>query len=505
MGKSKKGGVFGYLRGKVGGVTYSIMSAANSKSGKKEQIVRALPDSVANPQTISQVIQRMKSTPAHRFYSALSELLSNAFEGVKYGNASRLHFLSLAMKMNGPYIQKGVDRFIPAVYPFTRGSLPSIGILAFDGGATKFATNVDASAETFAAGLGVSDDTQFTLCIVRNNAGLFTPEYIPFETRMKLSEIPAGGIIKEDSSWKIVPSAFGFDDTNIVAIAVAISKQQADGSWLRSEQDMVISNQLEAQLYSQAAMNTAIASYQDGAAANSVNSAWYYNLGLNQAFNGQVVPMVLNINGNSVRVLMGIIQVAGRPSYTIFATSAETTGNIIEVSGRNCVASTTTVADLIAAGITYPVAAYSEAIAIQAGLNNEVTGAEPYVHLYYRDVPSATNKVIVDKLGRVVRFSQDGTYDADNNGVLYYVPETVGNLEKGVHAGEEVSEYPSDIFQNRAEMASWGYNACVGQYLGGSEAKFTIVDGELSTEYQNKYVTGDAVFELTPYEPAPFA
>lgn len=382
MGKSKKGGVFGYLRGKVGGVTYSIMSAANSKSGKKEQIVRALPDSVANPQTISQVIQRMKSTPAHRFYSALSELLSNAFEGVKYGNASRLHFLSLAMKMNGPYIQKGVDRFIPAVYPFTRGSLPSIGILAFDGGATKFATDVDASAESFAAGLGVSEDTQFTLCIVRNNAGLFTPEYIPFETRMKLSEIPAGGIIKEDSSWKIVPNAFGFDDTNIVAIAVAISKQQADGSWLRSEQDMVISSQLEAQLYSQAAMNAAIASYQDETAANSVNSAWYYNLGLNQAFNGQVVPMVVIFKGNSVRVLVGITQVAGRPQYTIFATSAETTGNIIEVNGRNCVASTTTVADLIAAGITYPVAAYSEAIAIQAGLNDEVT---PPFLIHYRD------------------------------------------------------------------------------------------------------------------------
>lgn len=438
MGKSKKGGVFGYLRGKVGGVTYSIMSAANSKSGKKEQIVRALPDSVANPQTISQVIQRMKSSPAHRFYAALSELLSNAFEGVKYGNASRLHFLSLAMKMNGPYIQKGVDRFIPAVYPFTRGSLPSIGILAFDGGATKFATDVDATAETFAAGLGVSEDTQFTLCIVRNNAGLFIPEYIPFETRMKLSEIPTGGIIKEDSSWKIVPSAFGFDDTNIVAIAVAISKQQADGSWLRSEQDMVISNQLDAQLYSQAAMNAAIASYQDGAAANSVNSAWYYNLGLNQAFNGQVVPMVLNINGNSVRVLMGISQVAGRPQYTIFATSAETTGDIIEVNGRNCVASSTTVADLIAAGITYPIAAYSEAIAIQAGLNDEVT-ERPLVY-YTRHQVYQTEQyvnVIVLPNGKLMLFDNlddgipygQGGATMDNN-IIYVDGSTENFVEK---------------------------------------------------------------------------
>lgn len=493
MGKSKKGGVFGYLRGKVGGVTYSIMSAANSKSGKKEQIVRALPDSVANPQTISQVIQRMKSSPAHRFYSALSELLSNAFEGVKYGNASRLHFLSLAMKMNGPYIQKGVDRFIPAVYPFTRGSLPSIGVLAFDGGATKFATDVDATAETFAAGLGVSDDTQFTLCIVRNNAGLFTPEYIPFETRMKLSEIPAGGIIKEDSSWKIVPSAFGFDDTNIVAIAVAISKQQADGSWLRSEQDMVISNQLEAQLYSQAAMNAAIASYQDGAAANSVNSAWYYNLGLNQAFNGQVVPMVLNINGNSVRVLMGITQVAGRPSYTIFATSSATTGNIIEVSGRNCVASETTVADLIAAGITYPVAEYSEAIAIQAGLNNEVT---PVVHLYTRAIPNTQLECVVDADGKIIALSADGTET-----------EEFDCITRNAAEGFVWNQY-GDAPEITAELiSSWGVHPIVGEFQGASTPSvFTVTDGTNETEYTYKSgsITPDYKGQLTP-DTLPFA
>lgn len=380
-------------RGKFAGA--SLQKGADGSTIMREIVTPT------NPQTISQVIQRMKAAPAQKFYNALSELLSNAFQGVKYGNASRLRFLSLAMKMNGPYVQKGVDRFIPAAYPFTRGSMPTIGIMPFDGGATKFSTDVDATAATFAEGLGVPADTQFTICIVRNNNGMFVPEYIPFETRMTLDEIPTGGIIKEDNTWKIVPSAFGFEDTNIVAIAVAVSMQQADGSWLRSNQDMVISNQLEAQLYSQSAMNAAIASYQDGADSNTINSAWYYNLGLNQAFNGQVVPMVISINGNSVRVLMGITQVAGRPQYTIFATSSATTGNIIEVNGRNCVASTTTVADIIAAGITYPVAEYSEAIAIQAGLNNEVT---PAVILHTRTIGATVGVTICDNSGKYVIF-----------------------------------------------------------------------------------------------------
>lgn len=405
-------------RGKFAGA--SLQKGADGSTIMREIVTPT------NPQTISQVIQRMKAAPAQKFYNALSELLSNAFQGVKYGNESRWKFLSLAMSMNGPYVQKGVDRFIPAAYPFTRGSMPTIGILPFDGGTTKFSTDVDGSATTFAEGLGVTTDTQFTICIVRNNSGMFVPEYIPFETRMTLDEIPTGGIIKEDSTWKIVPSAFGFNDTNIVAIAVAVSVQQADGSWLRSNQDMVISNQLEAQLYSQNAMNAAIASYQDGSGNNTINSAWYYNLGLNQAFNGQVVPMVLSINGNSVRVLMGITQVAGRPQYTIFATSAETTGNIIEVSGRNCVASTTTVADIIAAGITYTVAEYSEAIAIQAGMNNEVTTLPVVYYKTYNVQGVGDVKVIVMPDGKVMYFKNyDGGDEYGTGGATVVNDEVV--------------------------------------------------------------------------------
>lgn len=478
-------------RGKFAGA--SLQKGADGSTIMREIVTPT------NPQTISQVIQRMKAAPAQKFYNALSELLSNAFQGVKYGNESRLRFLSLAMKMNGPYVQKGVDRFIPAAYPFTRGSMPTIGIMPFDGGATKFSTDVDATAATFAEGLGVTADTQFTICIVRNNSGMFVPEYIPFETRMTLDEIPTGGIIKEDSTWKIVPSAFGFNDTNIVAIAVAVSVQQADGSWLRSNQDMVISNQLEAQLYSQNAMNAAIASYQDGADSNTINSAWYYNLGLNQAFNGQVVPMVISINGNSVRALMGITQVAGRPQYTIFATSSATTGNIIEVNGRNCVASTTTVADLIAAGITYPVAEYSEAIAIQAGLNDEVTSAQ-YVHLYLRDVTGANFKMLVDSEGHYITFNASGDWEDEDCGHVYF-------NNYGYQADASDDEWPTGATTEQiTEIRSWGHHHCVGQYFGGATCQFTVVEGSVSTEYRVKSPAAEGeLFTLTPYEAAPFA
>lgn len=469
-------------RGKFAGA--SLQKGADGSTIMREIVTPT------NPQTISQVIQRMKAAPAQKFYNALSELLSNAFQGVKYGNDSRLRFLSLAMKMNGPYVQKGVDRFIPAAYPFTRGSMPTIGILPFDGGATKFSTDVDGSAATFAEGLGVTTDTQFTICIVRNNSGMFVPEYIPFETRMTLDEIPTGGIIKEDSTWKIVPSAFGFNDTNIVAIAVAVSVQQADGSWLRSNQDMVISNQLEAQLYSQSAMNAAIASYQDGADSNSINSAWYYNLGLNQAFNGQVVPMVISINGNSVRVLMGITQVAGRPQYTIFATSSATTGNIIEVNGRNCVASTTTVADLIAAGITYPVAEYSEAIAIQAGLNNEVNTTSAAV-FYLREWQNNI-KLLVDKDGKLVLFNGEGEGDPSQED--FYTVYTDNGTWNNAEGTTEAPWYNTQL------LTQWGYKYYVGDHSGPINTITATEEGKEPTEYVINVNNNTAV-----PEPAPFA
>lgn len=48
MAKSKSGGTRAYIRGRVGADVYSIGKTAN---GKKQQVVRSLAETVANPQT----------------------------------------------------------------------------------------------------------------------------------------------------------------------------------------------------------------------------------------------------------------------------------------------------------------------------------------------------------------------------------------------------------------------------------------------------------------------
>lgn len=340
MGKSKQGGAFGFLRGKVGGVSYSVLSADKSGSGKKEQVVRSLPETVKNPQTAGQTMQRMKLAPAQKFYSAFSELLSNAFQGIAYGDASRRYFMALAMKAEGPYVQKGVDRFIPAAYPFSQGSLPSVGIEPFEGGAEVITlangvaegTTTITNAE-FAELLGVSEDYQLTIAVVNNVNGVFIPSYVPFDNRLKIADLPEGTLAIAENKVTINPAALGLDMSAMVACCVVLSVQDASGAWLRSTQEMIISNELRRSLYGPDALENAIYSYQSGTAINGVNSAWYYNLGLAQAWNGKLITVKMDLNSESLAdnkdVVMGIQQIDGRIIRTVFATSTTDEGLII--------------------------------------------------------------------------------------------------------------------------------------------------------------------------------
>lgn len=340
MAKSKQGGAFGFLRGKIGSMSYSISTAKRSKSGKTEQVVKPVPETVKNPQTVGQCMQRMKLAPAQKFYNAFSELLSNAYEGVAYGDASRRYFMSKAMKAEGPYVQRGVDRFIPAAYLFSEGGLPSIGIEPFSGGAEVITLGVTTTEETvtpqvLAAALGVSDDCQISVVVVNNVNGVFVPSYIPYSDRLAIADIPDYVLDKDENNHiTIAPAGLDLDASRIVAQCVVISTQDASGKWLRSTQEMVISDELRAEIYGADALEAAIYSYQDGTnAVNSINSEWYYNLGMSQAWGGKLTTSVLPVNDegdpDDQLVVIGLQQLDGRIKRTVFATATTDDGLII--------------------------------------------------------------------------------------------------------------------------------------------------------------------------------
>ena len=315
MSKILRGGVTGFARGRAGNYVYAVMPGTATTSGKREQIVRQAPDGVANPKTTGQSYQRMKVGPAQRFYNAFKELLSNAFQSVRYGNPSRRYFLSKAMKANGPYLPKGVDLFIPAEYLFSEGSLPSIEFVGRDSfisdegdghSALHITTaieagNVNPDGLVLAEKLGVSTNTQLTLVVVTNDNGKFTPHYAGLTERITLADIgnmqtaapktPALDAFTVDGKKYIsfYTAGFNLPVKNVVAAAVVISNQDASGKWLRSTQYMKVNQILYDQIYGSDAQTTAINSYSAVGVANNIGSSWYYNLGLYaQSFNGRI-------------------------------------------------------------------------------------------------------------------------------------------------------------------------------------------------------------------------
>lgn len=304
MAKIRRGGVTGFARGRAGNYVYAVMPGSATTSGSREQIVRQAPDGVSNPKTTAQSLQRMKVGPAQRFYNAFKELLSNAFQSVNYGNPSRRYFLSEAMKADGPYIPKGVDRFIPAEYLFSDGSLPSVKLMdrsnMFSEAGGQTVLNLDyqgvavtsgyVTASDFADALGVGVDTQISIVVVTNNNGIFTPHYLGFDERIKIEDLPVDSVSSNQSYVSILLSKLELPQENLVAAAVVLSKQDASGKWLRSRQFMQVNATLYDQIYSTDAYDAAVASYGANATNNALGSLWYYNLGISsQAFDGQIV------------------------------------------------------------------------------------------------------------------------------------------------------------------------------------------------------------------------
>lgn len=378
MARSKQGGAFGYLRGKVGGLSYSVISGKNTASGKTEQGVRPIPENVTNPQTVGQTMQRMKLAPAQKFYKAFSALLSNAFQGVAYGDASRRYFMSKCMSIEGPYVQRGVDRFLPAAYPFSEGSLPSVGIQPFSGGASAITLAVttaeaDVTPEVLAAALGISTDYQITVAVVNNVNGVFVPSFIPYDQRTLISDLPAGTLDKDaENHITIDPAALGLDMSAMVACCVVISTQDATGAWLRSTQEMIISDELRAQLYSADALEAAIYSYQDGTnTVNAINSEWYYNLGMSQAWGGKLTTTLLPVAQDDVpdqNVVVGLQQIDGRIKRFVFATSTEAEGLIIlVVDGQITTMAAATVSEFQGLNVGYTVELWKDSYAAQLG------------------------------------------------------------------------------------------------------------------------------------------
>ena len=226
--------------------------------------------------------------------------------------------------------------------------MPAVGVEQFSGGTSVITlsatTTVEAAEITpaiFAAALNVSPDTQITVVVVNNVNGVFTPSYIGYDERLKIADLPTNIFGKDENNHiTLNPAALNLDASAIVACCVVLSKQDASGNWLRSTQKMVISAELEQSLYSADALAQATASYQSNSTANAINSEWYYNLGMNQAFNGKVMTMgirAIDVHDTGLQqmllVLCGVQQIDGVIIKTLFTTDGTASGQLVGSDG----------------------------------------------------------------------------------------------------------------------------------------------------------------------------
>ena len=350
MATSLTGGAFGFLRKSIGSITYRTSTSA--LDGKKRQVASLKPTSVKNPNTVAQILQRMKMAPAAKFFDALSGILDHSWEGVPYGAKSRLEFMRRAMK-NDPavYVPYGYKSLAPGEYEVAAGSLPSLPwrneIASTEGHTIIIDGDADFTQNTVNAlgNYGILEGDQISFVGLRELNGVYVADY-------------ARIIVGVGASWELSSNeAFaqglpiitdaGTSISGYAALAVIVSRGSEASTAKRSNEKMLLLGEYK-NLLSLEAMNAAIASYQTKTAFNSLNSDWYLNQGSGQAFNGQIVSgniAVTPTGGQSTVVTAAIAQqlINGQIQQKIFTVDGTEEGALIGTDGQPIVLNNVTI------------------------------------------------------------------------------------------------------------------------------------------------------------------
>ena len=263
---SKGNMLLGHARGKVGDLVFSRVNG--------QQVTRARASVVKNPQTEAQMIQRILLNTIIQAYSRMSEICDHSFEGIPVGQKSMSQFmkrnLSLlrervaAERAEGKFFEEifafspiGLNNFTMNAYVLSSGSLPQVDAEcdSFVGG--KVAITMAGASLTYADvinTLGLQRGDQLTFVCQE----AYTDSRASFKfARVILDPRDAGGNALDLSTLFLngtainMPSprnegeemAFSFANGNLqfmcssgstFGAAVIVSRQKADGTWLRS-------------------------------------------------------------------------------------------------------------------------------------------------------------------------------------------------------------------------------------------------------------------------------
>ena len=236
MGKSKNGGTRSYVRGRIGSDVYSI---GKDGKGKKQQVIRSLAESVANPQTVAQMRGRMFMSTVMQAVSAMAMIIDHSFDGLAAGQPNISKFISenyklikadaIANPSSGnkfglvKYGEKGVRK---GAFLMSDGSAAAISGVTADGSA-KTLTIALGSNVTFGglmAALGLSRNDYFTVVTIPA-AGAFAYERFHLsQTIADATAIESGNVNDLFTVEGNTTASFALSGSNIVITLGAMSE-----------------------------------------------------------------------------------------------------------------------------------------------------------------------------------------------------------------------------------------------------------------------------------------
>ena len=226
MAKGKSGGTRSFLRGRVASDVYSIGKDAK---GNKQQIVRSLAESVANPQTLAQMRGRMIMSTIMQAVSAMAMIIDHSFDNVPAGQPNVSEFIKRnyalvkvdvathpasgnAFGLN-KYGEKGIKQ---GAYVVAGGSAADIAGVQLNGSSKTLviALSAGATIADLRSALGIGIEDYFTaVCVTADGKFLYNRFHVT-------QSLPSATQISADN----IASVLTLDGNVNVSLAFASNK-----------------------------------------------------------------------------------------------------------------------------------------------------------------------------------------------------------------------------------------------------------------------------------------
>ena len=258
--------LLGHARGKVGSLVFSRSNG--------QQVVRARAEVIKNPQTESQMIQRILLQTAAQAYSRMQPIVDHSFEGIPAGQKSMSYFMKRTLSMlRATLAEVGtLEAAEPAVvalgtnynavnpYPVAKGTLPPVNPSVVAAGAAEFLVSGNTYADVINTfGLQRGDQITFVAiegttianCAFKFCRIILDPrEEDGTQADLDSTFIVEGIVNKPNPKNEYNGLYVSFSNNTIMVTADSLlaaacgvaSRMKSDGTWLRSNASLVLAD-----------------------------------------------------------------------------------------------------------------------------------------------------------------------------------------------------------------------------------------------------------------------